>query len=159
MAEINRPPPNPYWPWGANRLVREKIVALEQLERKQRAKRRADPKNPPLASSALLEFMGPGHTSEELRLPEPQIPVELQAELGGEVGLSVLRSIKDRSEPDSQKKLERGLTQVKATPERVERLRSLMRCETDMLGLMGNLHDAVSEIERLRREESKDEGY
>ena len=86
MADnINNRPPAPYWPWGGRRTIREKLVSVEQLERKQRL-RKGDAKNPPLASAALLEFIGPGHTSEELRLPEPPVPVELEAQLGGEVG-------------------------------------------------------------------------
>ena len=159
MADnINNRPPAPYWPWGGRRTIREKLVSIEQLERKQRL-RKGDAKNPPLASAALLEFIGPGHTSEELRLPEPEIPVELEAQLGGEVGLSVLKGIADRSQQGQQKGMERGLAQVKASPERMDRMRSLLQRESDMLGLMSNLHDQVSQIEAKRREESSDEGF
>src|SRR5688500_7053355 len=77
-----RPPlPAPTWPWGGPRSVRERLVDPSQLDR--RKGKKGDPKNPPLASFALLEFMGPGHTSEELRLPEPAMPTGYDAELAG----------------------------------------------------------------------------
>jgi hypothetical protein len=36
-----------------------------------RTKKKGDPKNPSLASAALLDFIGPAHSAEELRLPMP----------------------------------------------------------------------------------------
>jgi hypothetical protein len=66
MAKISQQPPAPLWPWGGPRSVRERLVDPKQLDRKSR---KGDPKNPALASAALLEFLAPAHSSEEVRLP------------------------------------------------------------------------------------------
>ncbi len=81
MAKINQQPPRaPLWPWGGPRTVREKLVDPSQLDRKKKTKA-GNPKNPALASSALLDFIGPAHSSEELRLPLPPMPFGHEADL------------------------------------------------------------------------------
>ena len=72
MAKINNQPPKaPLWPWGGPRSVREKLVDPTQFDRKKKLKKTGNPKSPALASAALLDFIGPAHSSEELRLPTP----------------------------------------------------------------------------------------
>ena len=160
MANINqRPPQPPYWPWGPRRTVRERLVDLKQLRDRQLARKKGDPKNPPLASAELIDFMGPGHSSDAVRLPPPPLPIELEAEVGGEVGLATLKTLADRAGEEKNQPLSRNLSSVNATPERVDRMQALLRCESDMLSLMGNLHQAAQHVENMRREETKDEGY
>ena len=74
MAKINQQPPKtPMWPWGGPRSVRERLVDPAQFDRKKKLKKAGDPKNPALASAALMDFIGPAHSSEELRLPLPPV--------------------------------------------------------------------------------------
>ena len=83
MAKINNQPPKaPLWPWGGPRSVRERLVDPAQVNRKKAAKT-GNPKNPALASAALLDFIGPAHSSEELRLPLPPHPGGHDADLEG----------------------------------------------------------------------------
>src|SRR6476659_2522148 len=120
MAKIYNPPPRtPVWPWGGPRTVREKLVDPTQLDRKKKAKKTGDPKNPALASFALLESIGPGHTAEELRLPLPPHPEGHDADLEGFNDHPHLEALTERAAGELQAGLERGLQRISAAPDRV----------------------------------------
>ncbi len=154
--KIGLPPSAPMWPWGGPRSVREKLVDRAQLDKKS-AKKKGDPKNPALASAALLDFIGPAHSAEELRLPMPVPPRGHDADVEGFVDRPVLSRAAERLDADARDALDRGLASIKASPERVERLKAWLQREAQMLQLVAKVSDAVSEIERRRREETSSE--
>jgi hypothetical protein len=159
MAKINNQPPKaPMWPWGAPGSVRERLVNPSQVNRK-KAKKTGNPKNPALASAALLDFIGPAHSSEELRLATPLNPRQNDAPLEGFSDRAHLETVAERGANDQRQMLERGLTRINAPPERMDRLKALLQRESQMLTLMGHLHSEVEEIRRRMQEEQKDEGY
>src|SRR5438477_3710251 len=119
MAKINQQPPQPRWPWGGPRGAQEKRVQRNQLDVK-KVKKKGDPKNPALASAALLDFIGPAHSSEELRLPLPAFPEGHDADLDGYLDRQNLGSIAGRGDPDARGRLERNLSNVRAPPERID---------------------------------------
>jgi hypothetical protein len=158
MAKINsQPPRTPLWPWGGPRTVREKLVDPSQFDRKKR--KAGNPKNPALASAALLDFIGPAHSSEELRLPTPPHPKGHDADLERLSDRPFLGSVAGRADEEQRQLLERGLARVNAPPERLERLRGLLQREAQMLALVGQLHEEAQEIQRRMREEQQDVGY
>lgn|GEM_PF-617114 len=160
MAKIYSPPPQlPAWPWGAPRTVREKLVDPSQFDRKKKLKKGGDPKNPALASFALLESIGPGHSSEELRLPLPPHPDGHDADLEGFNDRPHLASLSERSQGDARTVLERGLRAVSASPERLDQMKALLQREGQMLALIGRVHEDIQDIMRKIREEQKEEGY
>ncbi|HSP80028.1 MAG TPA: hypothetical protein VLQ93_15975 [Myxococcaceae bacterium] len=158
MAKINsQPPRTPLWPWGGPRSVREKLVDPSQFDRKKR--KAGNPKNPALASAALLDFIGPAHSSEELRLPTPPHPEGHDADLESLSDRPFLGSVAGRAEGEQRQLLERGLARINAPPERMERLKGLLQREAQMLSLVGQLHEEILEIQRRMREEQQDQGY
>jgi hypothetical protein len=160
MAKINNQPPKaPLWPWGGPRSVREKLVDPSQLNRGKKIKKGGNPKNPALASAALLDFIGPAHSSEELRLPTPPNPREHDAPLEGYSDRPHLETVAERAENEQRQMLERGLARINAPPDRMDRLKALLQRESQMLSLMGHVHSEVVEIQRRIREEQKDEGF
>jgi len=159
MAKINNQPPKaPLWPWGGPRSVRERLVDPAQVNRK-KAKKTGNPKNPALASAALLDFIGPAHSSEELRLATPPNPRENDAPLEGYSDRPQLESVSQRAETEQRRLLERGLSRINAPPDRMDRLKALLQREAQMLTLVSKVHEEVEEIQRRRRDEQKDEGY
>jgi hypothetical protein len=159
MAKINQPPlPQPAWPWGGPRSVREKLVNRTQLDAK-KAKKKGDPKNPALASAALLDFIGPAHSSEELRLPLPAFPEGHDADLDGYVDRQNLQAVAERASGEERASIEKQLTNLKAPPDRIERLKALLSREGLMLQLVGQVHQEVEDIHRRRVDEQKEEGY
>ena len=158
MAKINNQPPKaPLWPWGGPRAVREKLVDPSQLDRKKR--KVGNPKNPALASAALLDFIGPAHSSEELRLPTPPNPKGHDADLEGFSDRPYLGSVAGRGDGEQRQLLERSMSRINAAPDRMERLKGLLQRESQMLALVGQVHAEVQEIQRRMREEQQDEGY
>jgi hypothetical protein len=158
MAKINQQPPRaPLWPWGGPRTVREKLVDPSQFDRKKR--KAGNPKNPSLASAALLDFIGPAHSSEEIRLPSPPHPKGHDADIEGFSDRPFLSSVAGRAEPEQRQLLERGLAQVNATPERMDRLKGLLQREAQMLTLVNQVNVEVQDILRRMREEQKEEGF
>jgi hypothetical protein len=163
MAKINNPPPGPpktpMFPWGGPRSVRERLVDPTQFDRKKKSGRKADPRKPPLASTALLDFMGPGDTSEELRLPPPSLPSGHDADEEGFNDRAFLGTVAKRGADVAGQLLERSLARVRATPERLERIKALLGREQQMLALIGELSQLVDLVDRQRREEQRESGY
>lgn len=150
--------PQAFWPWPRN--VREKLVDRAQLDRTKKKKGKVgDPKNPPLASAALLEFMGPGGTSESLRMPAPTHPGAADGRVGDATDSESLSSLAQRGGEGQTALMTRTLSTLPIPPERMERLRSLLQREAGMLSVMGRLNVDVQEIHRRIRDEQKMQGY
>jgi hypothetical protein len=159
MAKINQQPPRgPAWPWGGPRNVREKLVDPLALDRKKKLKKLGNPKNPALASSALLESIAPAHSSEELRLPLPPQPRGREADVEFRLDYGNLDSVAQRGSEQKQGALERGLSRISAPPDRMERMKALLSREGQMLQLIAELTGDVKEIQRRMREEQAGEG-
>ncbi|AGC44159.1 hypothetical protein MYSTI_02843 [Myxococcus stipitatus DSM 14675] len=159
MARINNQPPNPsLWPWGGPRSVRERLVDPSQVDRK-KLRKTGNPKNPALASSALLDFIGPAHSSEELRLPLPPHPGGHDADLEGFSDRPHLASVAGRGSDETRMLMDRGLTRINASPDRLERLKALLQREASMLNLVDQVNEETKEIIRRMWAEQKDEGY
>jgi len=160
MANINnRPPKAPLWPWGGPRTVREKLVDPTQLNRARNAKKTGNAKSPALASAALLDFIGPAHSSEEMRLSSPPSPRGNDAPLEGFSDRPFLETVSERNDTDQRLLLERGLSRINAPPDRMDRLKALLQREAQMLALVSHVHAEVVEIQRRIRDEQKTEGY
>ncbi len=159
MAKINQQiPRGPAWPWGGPSTVREKLVNRAQLEKKN-VRKKGDPKNPSLASTALLDSISPAHSAEELRLPMPPMPAGHEADIESYTDRSRLSTVAQRAQDEERALLEMGLQSIRAAPDRVERLKSLLSRENQMLQLVGNLSIDMDEIQRRMREEQKEEGF
>lgn len=160
MAKIdNLTPRAPMWPWGGPRTVREKLVDPADLQRKKEVKKKGDPKNPALASAALLDFIGPGHSSEELRLPLPPHPEGHDADVETFLDRPHLMTVAERGSQDSKRAIDRGLTRVNASPDRIDRMKALLGREAQMLTLVDGVAKDMREILRLMWDAQKDENY
>ena len=133
--------------------MREKLVDPAQFERKRRL-RKGDPNRPPLASIELLEFMGPGSTSDELRLPPPPTGLgSADSEVTPFPDRSFTRQVVERGEERSRQTLERALAKVQIPPERMERLKSLLKTEAQMLNLLQRVQkETDTVIEHMKAE-------
>jgi hypothetical protein len=158
MANINnRPPRGPAWPWGGPRTVRERLVDPAQLDRKKALKKLGNPKAPALASSALLEFIAPAHSSEELRLPLPVAPEGHDADVETFLDRPHLITVASRQDADTKRGLERGMARLTATPDRLERMKALLNREGQMLTVVDQVAKEMREILRLMWDAQKDE--
>ena len=155
--KVKNQPPAPMWPWGGPRSVRERLVQPSQLDRKKR-KKSGDPRAPPLASAELLDFIGPAHSSDELRLPMPPSPHGHDADMAAFSDSPHLESAAQRAE-EGDALLAPQLAHINAPPERLERLKQLLSHEARMLSVVRQLTDEVSYIQRRRRDEQKEQGY
>lgn len=154
-ADLPPPPlPSSQWPWGAENDVREKLIRRRQMDAKLN-QRKADPKNPALPSAALLDFIGPAHTSEELRLPMPPLPPGHEADLESFQTRSQLAKVAERSDPEYRRMGDLALAHLSAPPERVERLRALLAREAQMLQFVGRHQRLLDEVMRKMREEQE----
>lgn len=154
MARIGGNEPKlPLWPWGGPRSIREKLVDPAQFERKKHRKL-GDPKRPALASSSLLDFMGPGHASDELRLPPPPSPFgDGTSELTPFPDRAYTRQVVERGEEESRRSLDAALARVSAAPDKLERMRAVIHREAQMLTLLGQVQSETdSVIERMKQE-------
>jgi len=158
MAKINnQPPPVPTWPWGGPRSVRERLIDRAQLDRKKLGKA-GNPKSPALASAALLDFIGPAHSSEEMRLPLPPFPEGHDADLESFLDRPYLHALGKRAtEGGDAAMLERALPQINASQERVDRLKALLKRESQMLDTVGRVAGEMQQILHLMWEAQKDE--
>ena len=155
MAKINnQPPPTPTWPWGGPRSVRERLIDRAQLDKKKLGKA-GNPKSPALPSAALLDFIGPAHSSEELRLPLPPFPEGHDADLENFLDRPYLQSFRRRG--SGEQPLERGLSRLNAAPDRVDRLKALLGREAQMLNLVEKVGADMQEILHQMWEAQKDE--
>ncbi|MGQ0506415.1 MAG: hypothetical protein ACT4TC_13975 [Myxococcaceae bacterium] len=159
MAKINNNlPPSPMWPWGGPRNVKERLVDPAQLDRK-KAKKTGNPKNPALASAALLDWIAPAHSSDELRLPLPPHPEGHDADLEAYQDRQSLQTVSARADPQERSMVERALGRVNATPDRLERMKGLLAREAQMLSLVSAVNEEVNTIIRKMREEQSEEAY
>jgi hypothetical protein len=158
MAKINQPPMQraPMWPWGGPRQVREKLVDRNQFKN---VRKKGDPKNPALASAELLDFIGPAHSAEELRLPMPPAPAGHDADVESYTDRPYLSTAAERAREEFSNRLEQGLQSIKASPERLDRLRSLLARESQMLNLVHEISGQMEEVLRRMREEQREEGF
>lgn len=157
-GRINNPAASQaFWPWPGN--VREKIIERNQLVARKKVKKGGDPKNPPLASAALLEFMGPGHTSEELRFPAPVNPRQGDARTSEQSGLPTIEGLVERGGEAQNQALGKELQRLGVPQDRLDRLRGLLQREQGMLQVMGRLSGDLAEIHRRMSEEQRSEGY
>lgn len=159
MAKIGQPQTRgPAWPWGGPQGVREKLVNKTQLERKN-VRKKGDPKNPALASTALLDSIGPARSAEEIRLPMPPGPAGHDSDIEGYLDRGPLNTVAERMNEANEQAMQRGLGALRAPADRVERLKSLLAREASMLQLVGTVSNDMAEIERRRREETQEEGF
>ena len=163
MAKVgdNQPPRIPLWPWGGPRSVREKLVDPTQFDRKKKAKKLGDARHPPLASAALLEFMGPGHASDELRLPPPPSPFgQGTEELTPFPDRTFTRTVVDRGGDLNRRALDQALARVNAAPDKLERMKAVVNREAQMLSLLGKVQSDTDEvIERMKQEYKANGSY
>jgi hypothetical protein len=159
MAKIGQQPkpPQAQWPWGGPKEVRGKLVDRAQIERKN-VKKKGDPKNPSLPSAALMDSIGPAHSADELRLPMPPGPLGHDADVESFLDRPHLSNVAERANENHKQNLDRGLTLLRAAPERVDRLKALLQREGQMLELVGHVSQEMAEIERMRRQEQIEEG-
>jgi hypothetical protein len=151
-------PKAPMWPWGGPRSIRERLVDPTQFDKKKKLKKLGNPKNPSLASMALLDWIGPGHTAEEMRLPLPPFPEGHDADLEGRNDLPNLGQVAERGSPQERQTLERNLARINVPQDRLERMKALLSRESQMLGLIGHLSEDMKEINRKMKEEQAGEG-
>src|SRR6478672_11132868 len=136
--KINNPPPSPMWPWCSQSQVNNKLVSRTQPVDKTRGKKKkGEPKNPALPSAALLDFIGPAHSADELRLPEPPMPEGHDADLENYTDRQFLSEAAELNEPESRAALSRNLARINVPPERLERLKALLSREAQMLQVIG----------------------
>ncbi|MFN7130921.1 MAG: hypothetical protein ACK4N5_02490 [Myxococcales bacterium] len=159
MAKIGQPR-IPVWPWGGPRSVREKLVDPAQFDRKRR-KKVGDPKRPALASAELLEFMGPGHASDEVRLPPPPSPYADGArEITPFPDRAFTREVVSHGDEASQRALDAAFARISAAPDKLERMKSLLQREAQMLSLLKDLQsDTEAIIEMMKREYKANGSY
>lgn len=159
--KINNKPPAPLWPWGTPAQVQGQLVNRTQLVDRtdRKKKKKGDPKNPALPSAALLDWIGPAHSADELRLPEPPMPEGHEADLEGYSDRSALMELAELADPDERRTIERNLGRINAPPDRMERLKALLNREAQMLAIVGRMSNDLEEIQRKIREEQKEGKY
>jgi len=165
MARIGdgQPPPSriPIWPWGGPRSVREKLVDPAQLDRKRRKK--GDPRSPPLASAELLDFIGPGHTADEVRLPPPPSPYgegDAAVDIQPFPDRTFTRQVSERREDHGRRSIESALARLGIPSDKMERMRAFIHREAQMIALVGRVQtetDAV--IEKMKQEYKANGSY
>ncbi|MFY0574338.1 hypothetical protein ACN28S_08270 [Cystobacter fuscus] len=64
-----------------------------------------------------------------------------------------------RADTEQRQLLERSLSLINTTPERLERLKGLLQREAQMLSLVSQVHADIQDIQRRMREEQQEEGY
>ena len=134
--------------------------STRRRSRSKNVRKKGDPKNPALASAALLDSIGPAHSAEELRLPMPPTPMGHDADLEGYSDRPHLSSVAERMNELRKAALERGIASIKAPPDRVDRLQA--RCSSASRrcwSWSASSPTEMADVERRRREEQTEEGY
>jgi hypothetical protein len=70
-----------------------------------------------------------------------------------------LSTVAERAKEEFSNRLEQGLSTIKATPERMDRIKSLLARESQMLNLVGEISNQMDEVLRRMREEQREEGF
>ena len=160
MAKINQPPREPSFPWGERKTVRERLIDPAQVAPSKGRRRTGDPKDPPLPSIALMDFIGPARSADELRLPLPGRVTRASADpANASVDRPELRSAIGRADRETTRALETALARLDASPERVKELEAQLRSEGRMLELLRQLQEDLDAIHRRMRDEQKESGY
>jgi hypothetical protein len=160
MAKIKQQPPRePVFPWGGRWSVRDRLVDPSQFERVRKNGRKADPRNPALPSAALMDFIGPAHSAEEMRLPMPPQPRGHGAELSAFSDRAHLQAAVERGSEESSVALERALQGVSPSPQRMREIEALLGREARMIERLAQLREELEEILCRMREEQKERGY
>ena len=159
MAQIKQQGQASLWPWGGPRSVQERLVEPSQIDRRRKTGKKGDPKNPALASAELLDFIGPAHSADEMRLPMPPMPAGHEADVSAFGDRPYLADVARRGDAEDRKGLEMALGMVNVPADRKERLKALLGREAQMLQLVGHIHEEMVEIQRRMREEQREEGY
>lgn len=159
MAKIdNGPPKQPLWPWGGPNRVRERLVNPAQVDRKKKAKKAGDPKNPALASAELLESIGYARGADDLRLPEPPMPKGHEADLGAFMDGPHLAEVLGKYESNENAQLEQEFQNIQCTPERRSRMEALWQRERAALDLISEHRQRQLEV-RARVESEQEKRY
>jgi hypothetical protein len=142
----------PVWPWGGPRSVRDRLVNPSAFERKRRRKS-GDPKSPALASTDLLDFIGPGHTSDELRLPMPPGYGDGSEEFRPFPDRELTAEICELGSAESRGELESALKRLALPPERHAYVMGMLEREARMLEVLERIQADVDEVvERMKAE-------
>lgn len=176
MARIGDRPPNPgprlpsaspdvstsrspVWPWGGPRSVRDRLVDPSVFDRKRRRKS-GDPKSPALASADLLDFIGPGHTSDELRLPMPPGYGDGGEEFRPFPDRALTAEICEMGNEQARRDLETALKRLPLPPERHAYVMAMLGREARMLDLLERTQADVDEVvERMKSEYKANGSY
>lgn len=159
MARIDDPLPNrvPVWPWGGPRSVRERLVDPSVFDRKKRRKA-GDPKSPALASADLLDFIGPGHTSDELRLPLPPGFGDGSEEFRPFPDRELTAEICELGGQELRQGLEQLLKRLALPPDRHAHVMAMLGREAQMLALLERIQTDVDEVVAKMKAEYKATG-
>ncbi len=65
----------------------------------------------------------------------------------------------ERAREEFSARLEMGLQSVRASPERLDRIKSLLARESQMLALVGEISAQMEDVLRRMREEQREEGF
>jgi spore germination protein GerM len=105
--------------------------------------------------------MGPGHASDELRLPPPPSPFgEGMEELTPFPDRAFTRQVVERSADSSRRTLDAALTRVQVAPDKLERMKAVINREAQMLSLLGKVQADTDEvIERMKQEYKANGSY
>jgi hypothetical protein len=161
LSKIHQPRV-PAWPWGGPRSVRERLVDPAQFDRKKKSKKLGDPKNPALASAALLDFMGPGHASDEVRLPPPPSPFDGtgEREITPFPDRAYTRKVVQRGDDGSKQALDGAMGKLVVAADKLERMRAVVHREAQMLALLGKVQENTEGIiEQMKREYKRNGSY
>jgi hypothetical protein len=87
------------------------------------------------------------------------MPKGHEADVEGFLDRPYVSTVAERMSEYRQAELERAMGALRAAPERMDRLNSLLQREAQMLNLVGQVSEAMSEVERRRREETAEEAF
>lgn len=147
----------PAWPWGGPRSVRDRLLNPSAFDRKRRRKS-GDPKSPALASADLLDFIGPGHSSDELRMPLPPGYGDGAEEFRPFPDREVTAELCELGNAQARGDLEKALKRLALPPERQAYLAAVLAREAQMLEVLGRIQADVEEVVERMKAECKSTG-